>query len=32
VRQTRGVFGWPFAPWLNPKLDLFIECEPFIPV
>jgi hypothetical protein len=24
VRQTRGAFGWPFAPWLNPKLDLFI--------
>jgi hypothetical protein len=24
VRQTRGAFGWPFAPLLNPKLDLFI--------
>jgi hypothetical protein len=24
VRQTRGAFGWPFASWLNPKLDLFI--------
>jgi hypothetical protein len=23
VRQTRGAFGWPFAPLLNPKLDLF---------
>jgi hypothetical protein len=24
VRQTRGAFGWPFAPLLNPKFDLFI--------
>jgi hypothetical protein len=24
VRQTRGAIGWPFAPLLNPKLDLFI--------
>jgi hypothetical protein len=24
VRQTRGAFGWLFAPLLNPKLDLFI--------
>jgi hypothetical protein len=24
VRQTRGAFDWPFAPLLNPKLDLFI--------
>jgi hypothetical protein len=24
VPQTRGVFGWPFAHWLNPKPDLFI--------
>jgi hypothetical protein len=24
VRQTRGAFGWPFAPLLNSKLDLFI--------
>jgi hypothetical protein len=24
VRQTRGAFGLPFAPLLNPKLDLFI--------
>jgi hypothetical protein len=33
VRQTRGAFGWPFAPLLNPKLDLLLaECEPFTPV
>ena len=24
VRQTRGAFGCPFAPLLNPKLGLFI--------
>jgi hypothetical protein len=24
VRQTRGAFGCPFAPLLNPKLCLFI--------
>jgi hypothetical protein len=23
VRQTRGAFGCPFAPLLNPKLGLF---------
>jgi hypothetical protein len=24
VRQTRGAFGCPFAPLLNPKLGLLI--------
>jgi hypothetical protein len=24
VRQTRGAFDSHFAPWLNPKLGLFI--------
>jgi hypothetical protein len=24
VRQTRGAFGYPFAPLLNPKLGPFI--------
>jgi hypothetical protein len=24
VRQTRGAFGCPFAPLLNPLFDLFI--------
>jgi hypothetical protein len=23
VRQTRGAFGWPFAPLLNPTFGLF---------
>jgi hypothetical protein len=33
VRQTRGAFGCPFAPLLNPKLGLLLaECEPFTPV
>jgi hypothetical protein len=25
VRQTRGAFGWPFAPLLNPKFDLWLS-------
>jgi hypothetical protein len=33
VRQTRGAFGWPFAPVLNPNLIfLLAECVPLTPV
>ena len=33
VRQTRGVFGCPFALLLNPILGLFMaKCEPLAPV
>jgi hypothetical protein len=33
VRQTKGAFGCPFAPLLNPKLGLLLaECEPLTPV
>jgi hypothetical protein len=33
VPQTRGAFGCPFAPLLNPIFDLLLaKCEPFTPV
>jgi hypothetical protein len=33
VPHTRGAFGCPFTPLLNPILDLFLDkCEPFTPV